>query len=113
MDVIKPTPMPDSRKLYITKVLRVEKSKSHTKNQEQNDFGLANTKVGSSNLPFPATIKTIAILLNTSKFLRNAYLFKLNNISFIDVYSDNEFIRKYKNIISTKIRITILWWKEI
>lgn len=37
---------------------------------------------------------------------------KLNNISFIDVYSDNEFIRKYKNIISTKIRITILWWKE-
>lgn len=44
MDVIKPTPMPDSRKLYITKVLRVEKSKFYTKNQEQNDFGLANTK---------------------------------------------------------------------
>lgn len=50
MDVIKPTPMPDSRKLYITKVLRVEKSKSHTKNQEQNDFGLANTKAGSNTL---------------------------------------------------------------
>ena len=50
MAVIKPTPMPDSMKLYTTKVLWVEENKSHTKNQEQNVFGLANNKAGSNIL---------------------------------------------------------------
>ena len=50
MGVIKPTPMPDSMKLYTTKVLWVEENKSHTKNQEQNVFGLANNKAGSNIL---------------------------------------------------------------
>ena len=37
---------------------------------------------------------------------------KLNNISFINIYIDSEFTKKYKDIISPKIRIMILWWKE-
>ena len=37
---------------------------------------------------------------------------KLNNVSFIDIYIDSEFTKKYKDIISRKIWIMVLWWKE-